>query len=72
MLPGGGATKHENRMRAAIRELREETSLKSKHAKYLFSHDEPDDILIKPFVDVEVWIVGNLEGCLPSLCVSEK
>jgi 8-oxo-dGTP diphosphatase len=43
LLPGGGARRHESRRRAAIRELREETGLRTKRSKYLFSHDEPDD-----------------------------
>lgn len=38
-LPGGGANNKESRKRAAIRELREETGLKTKHAKYLFSYE---------------------------------
>ena len=38
LLPGGGANKHETRMQAAMRELREETGLKPYHAKYLFHH----------------------------------
>ncbi|HXQ92586.1 MAG TPA: NUDIX domain-containing protein [Nitrososphaerales archaeon] len=41
LLPGGGARKHERRMSAAIRELKEETGLVAKSCKYLFSHDEP-------------------------------
>jgi len=38
LLPGGGANKHESRMEAAMRELREETGLKPYYAKYLFRH----------------------------------
>lgn len=37
-LPGGGANRGESRKKATIRELREETGLKSKGAKYLFSY----------------------------------
>lgn len=38
LLPGGGANKHETRMQAAMRELREETGLKPHYIKYLFRH----------------------------------
>jgi 8-oxo-dGTP diphosphatase len=38
LLPGGKANKHETRMQAVKRELREETSLEPKHVKYLFHH----------------------------------
>lgn len=37
-LPGGGADKGESRKQASMRELEEETGLKSKSAKYLFSY----------------------------------
>jgi len=37
-LPGGGAERFESRKKAAIRELCEETGLKTKKIKYLFSH----------------------------------
>jgi 8-oxo-dGTP diphosphatase len=37
-LPGGGADKGESRKHAAMRELREETGLKTKSRKYLFSY----------------------------------
>lgn len=37
-LPGGGAERWETRKRAAIRELKEETGLKTKRIKYLFSY----------------------------------
>ena len=37
-LPGGGAKKYESRKKAAIRELYEETGLKTKRIKYLFSY----------------------------------
>lgn len=37
-LPGGGAEKWESRKKAAIRELYEETNLKTKSIKYLFSY----------------------------------
>ena len=43
LLPGGGAGRHESRMNATIRELREETGLVTKHCRYLFSHDDPED-----------------------------
>ncbi len=38
MLPGGGAEKWETRKKAAIRELYEETGLKTKTITYLFSY----------------------------------
>jgi 8-oxo-dGTP diphosphatase len=38
MLPGGGAEKWESRKKAAIRELHEETGLKTKKIKYLFRY----------------------------------
>ncbi len=38
ILPGGGADRHETRIEAAVRELREETGLKSYYVKYLFRH----------------------------------
>ena len=38
LLPGGGANKHETRIKAAMRELKEETGLRSYHVKYLFHH----------------------------------
>ena len=38
ILPGGGANKHETRIKAAVRELREETGLKPYYVKYLFRH----------------------------------
>ena len=37
--PGGGAEKNESRKNATIRELREETGLKAKSVKYLFSYE---------------------------------
>lgn len=37
-LPGGGANKRESRKRATIRELYEETNLKTKSIKYLFRY----------------------------------
>ncbi len=36
MLPGGGAEKWESRKKATVRELYEETGLKTKKIKYLF------------------------------------
>lgn len=38
ILPGGGAEKRESRKEATIRELYEETGLKTKHIKYLFNY----------------------------------
>jgi 8-oxo-dGTP pyrophosphatase MutT (NUDIX family) len=38
LLPGGGANYHESRTQAAIRELREETSLRPQRAKFLFRY----------------------------------
>lgn len=38
LLPGGGANRGESRTKAAMRELREETDLRSYHTKYLFRH----------------------------------
>ena len=38
ILPGGGADRHETRIKAAVRELREETGLKPYYVKYLFRH----------------------------------
>ncbi|VVB78546.1 RNA pyrophosphohydrolase [uncultured archaeon] len=38
ILPGGGANKGESRKMAAIRELHEETGLRTKRIKYLFSY----------------------------------
>jgi calcineurin-like phosphoesterase family protein/ADP-ribose pyrophosphatase YjhB (NUDIX family) len=43
LLPGGGAGRHESRMNATIRELHEETGLVTRHCRYLFSHDDPED-----------------------------
>ena len=37
-LPGGGADKGESRKKAAMRELREETGLRTRKTKYLFSY----------------------------------
>ena len=41
-LPGGGTKKGEDRKKAAVRELHEETGLKTKRIKYLFI-DNSDD-----------------------------
>ena len=38
ILPGGGANRHETRLKAAVRELREETGLKTAHVKFLFRY----------------------------------
>jgi len=38
LLPGGGANKHETRVQAAMRELKEETGLRPYYSKYLFHH----------------------------------
>src|SRR3989344_8299334 len=66
-LPGGGANKWESRKRAAIRELNEETGLKSNSIKYLFNYKgkklhERDGKLVRN--DVDVFLVkskGNPE-----------
>jgi 8-oxo-dGTP diphosphatase len=39
MLPGGQARKRETRTQTAMRELREETGLKSKNSLFLFNHE---------------------------------
>lgn len=39
ILPGGGASKKESRMQAAIRELKEETGLEPYFAMILFRHE---------------------------------
>ncbi|MDO8556155.1 MAG: NUDIX domain-containing protein [Nanoarchaeota archaeon] len=41
LLPGGGAHLTESRQRAAIRELEEETGLKTTTCTYLFTYNEP-------------------------------
>jgi 8-oxo-dGTP diphosphatase len=41
LLPGGNAKVWESRKRAAIRELKEETSLRKYYCKYLFTYHEP-------------------------------
>jgi len=41
LLPGGGAGKKESREQATIRELKEETGLKTYYSKYLFKHHAP-------------------------------
>jgi ADP-ribose pyrophosphatase YjhB (NUDIX family) len=38
LLPGGGAEKWESRKKAAIRELKEETGLRTHSCKYIFYH----------------------------------
>jgi 8-oxo-dGTP diphosphatase len=38
-LPGGGANKGESRKKATMRELREETGLKTKSTKFLFEYE---------------------------------
>ena len=38
LLPGGGTKRHETRMMAAMRELKEETGLETYEVKYLFRH----------------------------------
>ncbi len=38
ILPGGGAEKRESRKKATVRELYEETGLKTRSIKYLFSY----------------------------------
>lgn len=38
LLPGGGANRGESRVKAAMRELTQETGLKPYYAKYLFRH----------------------------------
>jgi 8-oxo-dGTP diphosphatase len=43
ILPGGGAKKDEDRMDAAMRELKRQTGLDAKSCRYLFSFDEPED-----------------------------
>jgi ADP-ribose pyrophosphatase YjhB (NUDIX family) len=43
ILPGGGAKKGEDRMDAAMRELKYQTGLEPQSCRYLFSFDEPED-----------------------------
>src|SRR5579872_5491272 len=43
ILPGGGAKKGEDRMDAAMRELKYQTGLEPESCRYLFSFDEPED-----------------------------
>ena len=47
MLPGGGAKKGESQKKAAIRELYEETGLKTKSIKYFFSYSPKTKKLVK-------------------------
>ncbi len=49
ILPGGGAEKGESREEATIRELKEETGLKTISIKYLFSYDDPEERKIRNF-----------------------
>jgi 8-oxo-dGTP diphosphatase len=59
ILPGGGAKKGEDRMDAALRELKSETGLEPKSSKYLFSFDEPEDKKLRNLHKVYLVDVAN-------------
>lgn len=65
MLAGGGANKGENRRKAAIRELQEETGMKSLDSKFLFSYEGRQHKDCKgrgPFRDVHKVFLIKAEG----------
>jgi len=59
ILPGGGAKKQEDRMDAAIRELKDQTGLEAKSCRYLFSFDEPEDKKLRNLHKVYLVEVSN-------------
>lgn len=66
ILPGGGAKKDENRMDAAIREVKAETGLVPKNCKYLFSFDEPEDRKLRNLHEVFLIEVDSIKAKPPN------
>jgi 8-oxo-dGTP diphosphatase len=67
LLPGGGAKKGEDRMDAALRELKIETGLEPRSCRYLFSFDEPEDKKLRNLhkvylVEVDGEVTPKLSG----------
>lgn len=63
MLPGGGARIFESRKKVVIRELYEETGLKTKSIKYFFSYFPKTNKLIRN--DNKVFIIKTIGKPLP-------